>query len=106
MANRPPCLRVPACVPERSRSRWADVNLSACEVHIAAAITDGGPGVGIVRKATKGSHWRDFPLTAAASRLCKVRLIATVGFSVRHRHQRHTCSLPGPTASPPPSRVG
>ena len=47
--------------------RWADVNLSACEVHIAAAITDGGPGVGIVRKATKRSDWRDVPLTVAAS---------------------------------------
>jgi integrase len=47
--------------------RWADVNLSACEVHIAAAITDGGPNVGIIRKATKRSDWRDVPLTVAAS---------------------------------------
>jgi integrase len=31
----------------------ADVQLEAGEVHIAAAITDGGPGVGVVRKSTK-----------------------------------------------------
>ena len=47
--------------------QWRDVDLSAAEVHIAAAITDGGPGVGIVRKATKRSDWRDVPLTDAAT---------------------------------------
>jgi integrase len=45
---------------------WADVDLSAAEAHVAAAITDGGPGVGVVRKSTKRSDWRDVPLTAAA----------------------------------------
>jgi len=42
---------------------WADVDLRAAELHVAAAITDGGPGVGVVRKATKRSDWRDVPLT-------------------------------------------
>jgi integrase len=36
------------------------------EVHVAAAISDGGPGVGIVRKPTKRSDWRDVPLTKSA----------------------------------------
>ncbi len=30
----------------------------AAEVHVAAAITDGGPGVGVDRKSTKRSDWR------------------------------------------------
>jgi integrase len=47
--------------------QWADVQLVSNEIHVAAAITDGGPGVGVVRKATKRSDWRDVPLTAAAS---------------------------------------
>ena len=32
---------------------------------VAAAITDGGASVGLVRKATKRSDWRDVPLTGA-----------------------------------------
>ena len=31
-------------------------------MHIAFAIADGGPGVGLVRKPTKESDWRDVPL--------------------------------------------
>ena len=46
--------------------QWADVDLGASELHIAAAVTDGGPGVGVVRKPTKRSDWRDVPLTGAA----------------------------------------
>ena len=46
--------------------QWADVKLEAGEVHVAAAITDGGPGVGVVRKSTKRADWRDVPLTGAA----------------------------------------
>lgn len=46
--------------------RWSDVNLAQAEVHVSAAISDGGPGVGVVRKATKRSDWRDVPLTASA----------------------------------------
>lgn len=45
---------------------WEDVDLSAPEVHIGAAVTDGGPGIGILRKPTKRSDWRDVPLTTAA----------------------------------------
>ena len=46
--------------------RWADVDLDSAEVHISAAISDGGRGVGVVRKPTKRSDWRDVPLTSAA----------------------------------------
>ena len=46
--------------------RWSDVDLDAAEIHVAAAISDGGPGIGVVRKKTKRSDWRDVPLTAAA----------------------------------------
>lgn len=35
-------------------------------MHIAGVITDGGPGVGVIRKATTRSDWRDVPLTGAA----------------------------------------
>jgi hypothetical protein len=38
-----------------------DVVLKAEEMHIAFAIADGGPGVGLVRKPTKESDWRDVP---------------------------------------------
>ena len=31
-------------------------------MHVAFAIADGGPGVGLVRKPTKESDWRDVPL--------------------------------------------
>jgi integrase len=47
--------------------QWGDVDLVAEEIHVAAAIADGGPGVGIVRKPTKRSDWRDVPLTGAAA---------------------------------------
>ncbi len=46
--------------------QWRDVQLASAEVNVSAAITDGGPGVGVVRKSTKRSDWRDVPLTAAA----------------------------------------
>ena len=46
--------------------RWADVDLDRAEVHISAAISDGGRGVGVVRKPTKRSDWRDVPLTSGA----------------------------------------
>jgi integrase len=46
--------------------RWADVDWSGGELHIAAAITDGGPGVGVIRKTTKRADWRDVPLTDGA----------------------------------------
>ncbi len=46
--------------------QWADVDLQNAEVHVAAAITDAGPGLRILRKATKRSDWRDVPLTKQA----------------------------------------
>jgi integrase len=46
---------------------WEDVSLATGEIHVAAAITDGGPGVGVIRKPTKRADWRDVPLTGAAS---------------------------------------
>jgi integrase len=46
--------------------RWADVDLDSAQVHVAAAVTDGGPRVGVVRKETKRSDWRDVPLTDSA----------------------------------------
>ena len=46
--------------------RWTDVDLDDAEMHISAAISDGGRGVGVVRKSTKRSDWRDVPLTSAA----------------------------------------
>ena len=39
-----------------------DVDLKAEEMHVAFAIADGGPGVGLVRKPTKESDWRDVPV--------------------------------------------
>jgi integrase len=51
--------------------RWSVVSLDRSEVHIAAAISDGGPGIGLVHKATKRSDWRDVPLTAAAGEAFK-----------------------------------
>jgi integrase len=48
--------------------RWVDVDLAAGELHVAAAITDGGPGVGVIRKTTNRSDWRDVPLTGAAAK--------------------------------------
>lgn len=46
--------------------RWSDVDFKKEEVHVDAAITDGGKGVGILRKATKRADWRDVPLTGGA----------------------------------------
>lgn len=47
--------------------RWGDVDLDRVEVTVEAALVDAGPGVGVVRKATKRSDWRDVPLTAGAA---------------------------------------
>lgn len=46
--------------------QWAEVDLLDETVHVAWAVTDGGPGVGVLRKPTKRSDWRDVPLTRAA----------------------------------------
>jgi integrase len=44
--------------------QWWAVDLDRREVHLAFAISDGGPGVKVVRKETKRSDWRDVPLTS------------------------------------------
>ena len=46
--------------------QWAEVHLRQRQVNVSWAITDGGPGVGVLRKATKRSDWRDVPLTDSA----------------------------------------
>jgi integrase len=46
--------------------QWSDIELEAGVVHVAWAVTDGGRGVGVRRKPTKRSDWRDVPLTLAA----------------------------------------
>jgi integrase len=46
--------------------RWADVDRDAQEVHIGAALSDGGPGVGVVYRPTKRSDWRDVLLMVTA----------------------------------------
>jgi integrase len=46
--------------------RWTDIDFQASEVHVVSANSDGGPGIGVVHKATKQSDWRDVPLTAGA----------------------------------------
>jgi hypothetical protein len=47
-------------------ARWMEVDLDAGEMHISASISDGGPKVGVIRKSTKRSDWRDVPLTSGA----------------------------------------
>jgi integrase len=44
----------------------AEVDLDGRVVNVSWAVTDGGKGVGILRKPTKRSDWRDVPLTTAA----------------------------------------
>lgn len=44
----------------------ADLDLRAGQVVVCWSITDGGTGVGVLRKPTKRSDWRDVPLTAGA----------------------------------------
>lgn len=46
--------------------QFRDVNWGDASVHVAYSITDGGPGVGVLRKETKRADWRDVPLTDAA----------------------------------------
>lgn len=45
---------------------WGDVDPAGGETHAAWALTDGGPGLGVVRKATKRSDWQDVHLTDSA----------------------------------------
>jgi integrase len=58
----------------------ADLDLAAKHVHVSWSVTDGGTGVGIVRKPTKRSDWRDVPLTEAA--------IAAFRRQIQRTHER------------------
>ena len=80
--------------------QWADVDLAAAEVHVAAAVTDGGPGVGVVRKATKRSDWRDVPLTGAAvAALQRQNDRYRAQFADVAPSEPHTCLAGPPTLS-------
>lgn len=46
--------------------QWSNVHLGQRQVNVSWAITDGGPGVGVLRKETKRSDWRDVPLTSGS----------------------------------------
>ena len=46
--------------------RWSDIDFKKDEVNVSAAITVGGRGGGILRKATKRADGRDVPLTQGA----------------------------------------
>lgn len=46
--------------------QWADLDLDVAVANLAWAISDGGPGVGVVRKELKRADWRDVPLLDAA----------------------------------------
>jgi integrase len=48
-----------------------DVDLGEGVVTIRASLADGGPGVGIYRKATKRDDWRDVPLTPQMAEVFK-----------------------------------
>ena len=64
-----PCSPAPACATvERPALRWVDVGIvGAEEINVAAAISDGGPGVGILRMATKTADLAGYiPLTGSA----------------------------------------
>ncbi len=46
--------------------QFSDIDFVGEEIHVAAALSDGGPRVGIIRKETKRADWRDVPLTTSA----------------------------------------
>jgi integrase len=57
--------------------QWGDVDHDRREVHVAAAVTDGGPGKGVMRKSTKRNDWRDVPLTVQAGEAMRRQLTRT-----------------------------
>ncbi|MFO0448604.1 MAG: tyrosine-type recombinase/integrase [Pseudomonadota bacterium] len=70
--------------------QWGDIDLDAGEITIRRALTEGGPGVGIVAKPTKTNRDRTVAIDPA-----------TVGLLRAHRHQRLQDALaagarPGP----------
>ncbi len=61
---------------------WSDVDTDGRELSVSSAVVDGGPGVGVVRKPTKTSDWRDVPLTDTAFRALerqRARAVAVYG---------------------------
>jgi integrase len=65
-------------VGEALALRWMDFDRAKEELHVAGSITDGGPGVGLLRRTTKRSDWRDVPLTPLGR--WSTRTSATVSF--------------------------
>lgn len=75
--------------------QWPEIDLGNREMHVAWAVSDGGPGVGVFRKETKESDWRDVPLTetvAAALTRQRERLAAQYGIEPGAGHY----VVPGP----------
>lgn len=69
--------------------QWAEVDLEVAEMHVGWSVSDGGPGVGVFRKETKQSDWRDVPLTQAvlgALRRQRARLRDTYGIEPGEGH--------------------
>ncbi len=61
---------------------WSDVDAEGRELSVSSAVVDGGPGIGVVRKPTKTSDWRDVPLTDSAFRALerqRARAVAVYG---------------------------
>lgn len=80
--------------------QWSEVDLDGTEIHVAWAVSDGGPGIGVFRKETKQSDWRDVPLTrsvAAALRRQRDRLRSTYGVEPGLGHY----VFPGPALDRP-----
>jgi len=80
--------------------RWEDVDEEADELHLAWAVTDGGPGIGVVRMQLKRSDWRDVPLTPAALDAIRRRRERRVAASGSVRPQAYVFSGPGVGSSP------
>jgi integrase len=77
--------------------RWTDVDMDAAEMHISAAISDGGRGVGVIRKSTKRSDWRDVPLTSGAVDALRRQAVRRQDLTGVSRRVRSTSSLLGLT---------
>ncbi|MGH9109947.1 MAG: tyrosine-type recombinase/integrase [Acidimicrobiales bacterium] len=80
--------------------RWEDVDEEADELHLAWAVTDGGPGIRVVRMQVKRSDWRDVPLTPAALDAIRHQQDRRVAASGSVRPQGYVFSGPGDGSSP------
>ena len=70
-----------------------DCDLEGRVVTIRASLADGGPGIGIYRKATKRDDWRDVPMTEQLAE------VFTDLFEIRRRTWPQRASSRRPTAS-------